>query len=223
MQAEAADSNTTNASMAFNVESINLLHVSLQQYPKMQYMIFHTKTDMQYTFSAHLCQSVFNLATLVCLSWAAWWESSDLSHQAQHVPTCHLSDARISTLLDPVTSLHCLSSYCICHNYITGRRVSMRTCECRYVCECRCVCERKLKKLPVPVLIPSSTVFSNYRLVHKLLLELVVEHLQASPSLKMNIANGSFKEQNISWEYIMLTGNTMCLSFIIQAGKLTVR
>ncbi len=59
-----------------------------------------------------------------------------------------------------------------------------------WVCVCVSVgvCERKLKKLPVPVLIPS-TAFSNYCLVHKLLLELVVEHLQASPRLKMNTTN----------------------------------
>lgn len=144
---------------------------------------------MQYTFSAHLCQScsTWRHPTHLCPS-DAWWESSDFSHQHQtrHVPTCHLSEARISTLLDPLTSLHSLSSYCICHIYIIGGGWA---CVCVRVG----VSEGKLKKrLPLPVLIPSA-VFFNYRLVHKLLLELVVEHLQASPSLKMNIANAHWK------------------------------
>lgn len=83
------------------------------------------------------------------------------------------------------------------------------------VCVSVGVCERKLRKLPVPVLIPS-TVLSNYCLVHKLLLELVVEHLQASPSLKMNTANAHSKTDTFP-EDIMLAGNTICLGFIIQA------
>lgn len=45
-----------------------------------------------------------------------------------------------------------------------------------------------------------------------------MEHLQASTSLKMNIAHFHSKNNTFP-ENIMLTGNTMCLGFVIQAGK----
>lgn len=135
-----------------------LFHVSLQQFPKIQEIHFHTKITCCVYFLL-ICVNHVQLGNIFARLYPsdAWWETSDFSHQAQHVPTCHLSDARSSTLLDLVTSLHCLSSYRNGHNYIIRRGWA-------YECVSVGVCEKKVEKVPVLSL---SRVFSYYRLVHK--------------------------------------------------------
>lgn len=81
--------------------------------------------------------------------------------QSQRALTRRLSDARGSTLLDLVTSLHCLSSYCICHNYII-------------IGACACVSVGVSEEASCAHFELHHSVFLNYHLVDKLLLELVV-------------------------------------------------
>lgn len=139
---------------------------------------------------------MFSLATSQCVcarQMLDWNHQNSVTRLSMHklvILVTHASQLHLTRLH------HCLSNYCICHIYIVGGG-------CACVCVSVGVCERKFQ-----CLFWFWAGFSNYRLLHKLLLELVVEHLQAPPSLPMNTENAHPKATKLL-ENIVSTGNNV--------------
>lgn len=82
-------------------------------------MVFHTQISTKTHISLLIRVNHVQLGSILLV---CGHQMLDGSHHTsvirQPATTCHLGDARLSTLLDPVTSLHFFSAYHICHIYI---------------------------------------------------------------------------------------------------------
>lgn len=165
-------------------------------------MVFHTKIVWKYTFCRSFVSIMFKLGSILLV---CGHQMLDGSHHTsvigQPVTTCHLGDARISTLLDPVRSLNFFSAYRICHIYIF---ISGWACVCVCEGERRCVWE-KVKEAFAAFSDPDRSVFLVFFLITvwytKLLPEQVAAHFASVTKFEdQQLQNAHWREQYVSWE-----------------------
>jgi len=145
---------------------------------------------MRYTSSAHFCQSC---STWQHATYSTVHQLLDGNHQP---PVTRLSVKELVILVTHASQLHLTRLHPVTGSNLTAFGISILSGSMRVYVRVL-VCEKEHRgSFLCPFFNPLQRGF-DYLPVHKLLLEPLVEHLQASTSLKMNIANAYSKSKKM--------------------------